>query len=98
MELFHGGCHGCNMQSKVGIKGCVGCQYFEGDWNLPNLNDEHAKQEARLNDIRRKARLLAETNKEQDMEDEVQLIPEKPAEVKLTICDRINLFFHKLRK
>lgn len=93
MELFHGGCHGCTMQSRVGIKGCVGCMYFEGDWDLPDLNDEHARQAARMNDVRRKARLLSAIDKEQGMEVEVQVIPKVPAQVKLTICDRLKLFF-----
>ena len=41
IKLFHGGCHGCNVQKIFGIEYCVGCQCFEANWKLPDLNDEH---------------------------------------------------------
>lgn len=63
MELFHGGCHGCAMQEKNGLGFCVGCMYFEADWTLPDLNDEHAREEARQDGVRTLARKLALTNK-----------------------------------
>ncbi len=37
--LFHGGCHGCTQQESKGIDFCIGCQYFDADWNLPDLNN-----------------------------------------------------------
>jgi hypothetical protein len=61
MELFHGGCHGCTMQTKKGISYCVGCQYFDADWSLPDLNDEHKREEKRINIIKDKARAEAKT-------------------------------------
>lgn len=56
--LFHGGCHGCTMQEIKGIGGCVGCQYFEGDWSLPNLNDEYSREKKKLDEIREYAKLI----------------------------------------
>ncbi len=39
MFLFHGGCHGCTRQSVEGVRFCMGCQYFDADWKLPDLNN-----------------------------------------------------------
>jgi len=57
--LFHGGCHGCTMQAKKGLGYCTGCQYFECNWELPNLNDAHILREQEMNSIRKYARKLA---------------------------------------
>ena len=56
MEIFHGECHGCTMQDKKGLGYCVGCQFFDTNWDLPNLNDEHARNEKTMNVIRDRAR------------------------------------------
>jgi hypothetical protein len=37
--MFHGGCHGCTQQTKHGIDFCYDCQYFEADWDKPDLNN-----------------------------------------------------------
>jgi len=55
MKLFHGGCHDCTMQDKLGMGYCVGCQYFNADWKLPDLNDSHIKKEKKLNKLRGRA-------------------------------------------
>lgn len=60
--IFHGGCHGCSMQQKKGLHYCTGCQYFEADWSLPDLNDEHARREARMQKIRLKAKIDSRKN------------------------------------
>jgi len=46
--LFHGGCHGCTMQTEgEGLGGCVGCRFFDftAHSDLPDLNDSHLKEE-----------------------------------------------------
>ena len=47
MEILHGGCIGCSMQDTKGIGYCIDCQYFECNWDLPDLNDWHAKDKRR---------------------------------------------------
>lgn len=47
------------MQDKKGIKYCVGCQYFDADWTLPDLNDEHQREQERIRLIKDKARAEA---------------------------------------
>jgi len=39
MQIFHGGCHGCTQQDKFGVGYCVGCQYHDPNWDLPDLSD-----------------------------------------------------------
>jgi hypothetical protein len=36
--VFHGGCLQCKSQDKHGIRRCLGCQYFDADWNKPDLS------------------------------------------------------------
>lgn len=60
--IFHGGCHGCSMQDKHGIAYCTGCKYFECNWNLPDLNDHHARREAKMNSIRLRAKTDSRKN------------------------------------
>ena len=38
--VFHGGCLGCTQQhvQKEGTRFCMGCQYFDADWDLPDLS------------------------------------------------------------
>ena len=36
--IFHGGCLRCKSQEKHGIRRCLGCQYFEADWDKPDLS------------------------------------------------------------
>ena len=38
--VFHGGCLSCTMQKDKDITECLGCQYFQSDWDLPSLNTE----------------------------------------------------------
>lgn len=42
--IFHGGCHGCTQQLIHSIEFCRNCQYFNGDWSLPNLNNEYPNE------------------------------------------------------
>jgi len=63
MHIFHGGCCGCTMQQKKGLGYCVGCMFFEGNWDLPDLNDEHKIANERMELIRDMARLMANKNK-----------------------------------
>ena len=58
MEIFHGGCVDCTMQDKKGIGYCVGCQYFNCDWSLPNLNNKDRKEKKRIDSVRDKARAM----------------------------------------
>jgi hypothetical protein len=37
--IFHGGCLGCTQQELHGVDFCVGCQCFDADWELPDLNN-----------------------------------------------------------
>ncbi len=39
--IFHGGCHDCTQQfiQPAGVDFCVQCQYFDADWDLPDLNN-----------------------------------------------------------
>ncbi|HEY3525280.1 MAG TPA: hypothetical protein VGK47_03715 [Nitrososphaeraceae archaeon] len=53
--LFHGGCFGCTMQDSNGIEYCTGCKYFQCDWDLPDLNDGHKREEERMESIRQDA-------------------------------------------
>lgn len=62
MVLFHGGCHGCTMQEKNGLVFCTGCQYFEGNWKLPDLNDNTKREEDNLNKIRAVTKMCAIMN------------------------------------
>ena len=45
-KLFHGGCHGCTMQNKVGTLLCPLCQYHKADWSKPNLNGSDRREKA----------------------------------------------------
>jgi len=36
---FHGGCEGCSRQKELGVDRCVECQFFDANWDLPNLNN-----------------------------------------------------------
>jgi hypothetical protein len=37
---FHGGCLGCTQQQvQKSYTFCQGCQYFDANWDLPNLNN-----------------------------------------------------------
>jgi len=36
---FHGGCFGCTQQILHGTVFCYDCQYFDADWNKPDLNN-----------------------------------------------------------
>ena len=49
---FHGGCLGCKSQELYGKKRCTGCQYFEANWNLPDLSTCNNEREEELAKIR----------------------------------------------
>ena len=36
--IFHGGCLGCSRQLVEGVEDCRRCQYFDTDWDLPDLS------------------------------------------------------------
>lgn len=58
--LFHGGCHGCSRQSNEseGIEFCIRCQYFDANWNLPNLNNRPpTKAELKRNELKKRGKL-----------------------------------------
>ena len=60
MFKFHGGCGGCEMQSKKnGLAQCTRCHYFELDNTLPILNQSHIKRENELAEMRKKAITMA---------------------------------------
>lgn len=61
-HIFHGGCHGCTMQQEKGLGYCTGCMYFEANWNLPDLNDEHKRRDKQEEAIRNVARAMANKN------------------------------------
>ena len=42
--FFHSGCNRCKMQLESSWLLCKGCQYFEANWDLPNLNTSEAKE------------------------------------------------------
>jgi hypothetical protein len=39
--IFHGGCIGCISQEINGVERCTGCQYFNAEWNKPDLRIEN---------------------------------------------------------
>ena len=39
IHIFHGGCLSCTQQEKHGINFCYDCQFFDADWNKPNLSN-----------------------------------------------------------
>ena len=49
---FHDGCTDCTQSLDI----CIGCQYFETNWNLPDLNPVHIKEEKRKDRDRKKVR------------------------------------------
>ena len=61
--VFHGGCLGCSMQEQHGLGYCTGCQYFELNMSLPNLNDAFRKRQEYIEAIRNRARAMAEEDK-----------------------------------
>ncbi len=63
MEVFHGGCLGCESHMLYGKGRCVGCMYFDvagrGWGNYPNLSTAEAAREARTDAMRQEFRALA---------------------------------------
>lgn len=57
--LFHGGCCECKQAKQGGTAVCVGCMYFERNWNLPNRNDVAIQEEKVLHTLRRRVRKLS---------------------------------------
>lgn len=56
--IFHGGCNGCTRQDSHGVDGCFDCQFFDADWNKPDLNNRPPDREERLRkDIKSRRRL-----------------------------------------
>lgn len=37
-RIFHGGCIKCVAQDFEGVKRCLGCKYFDPDWDKPDLS------------------------------------------------------------
>lgn len=54
--IFHGGCVNCNSQEMYGKKRCVGCKYFECNWDLPNLSTFEEIEGKRMAKIREEFR------------------------------------------
>ncbi len=42
-KVFHGGCLRCVTPTEQGIGTCIGCQYFNANWDKPNLFKEDPK-------------------------------------------------------
>jgi hypothetical protein len=36
--IWHGGCIGCIEQKRKGMNYCLGCQYFDAQWEKPDLS------------------------------------------------------------
>lgn len=56
--IFHGGCNLCESQKLHGLARCTGCQYFEANWDLPDLNTNHAEKNKELNLNRELAKII----------------------------------------
>lgn len=56
-KIFHGGCHGCEMQISHGLSKCGECQYHSADWSKPNLNTLDKKKERWMRTVKFFARL-----------------------------------------
>lgn len=89
MELFHGGCYGCTAQDKEGVAYCTGCQFFDTNWKLPNLNSENLIKKNRLRELKTKAmeeaeRLNNPTEKEYKLR--IDKTPNHLLETELNIC------------
>lgn len=62
--IFHGGCYGCTQQNIEGVEFCMGCQYFEANWDLPDLNNEPpSRAELKREELKRAARKKGESKK-----------------------------------
>jgi NAD-dependent DNA ligase len=48
MYIFHGGCLGCKMQKKRGVRYCVNCKYFDANWDLPDLNKDRVREDLEI--------------------------------------------------
>lgn len=44
-HIFHGGCRNCTQQEINGLDFCTKCQYFDANWELPNLNNHISSTE-----------------------------------------------------
>jgi len=51
-EIFHGGCLPCYSQEIYGTARCKGCQYYEPDWDLPDLTIQESEYKKYLKDKR----------------------------------------------
>jgi hypothetical protein len=49
------------MQKKMGLGYCTGCQYFEANWSLPDLNDSHQTDRDCEENVRARARAIKQS-------------------------------------
>lgn len=79
MIIFHGGCHGCTQQDLNGVEFCKGCQYFDAEWEKPNLSNEPPR---RADVVREQIRSGVYSEDSEDSEDsnspEIPEIPDTP--------------------
>ena len=54
--VFHGGCLGCTRQLTKPLTFCVGCQYFDAEWDLPSLSNGYSSEDA--TELRRREKLV----------------------------------------
>ena len=63
MIIFHGGCHGCLRQDRIGVDSCYDCKYFEAEWNKPDLSerpeDEVDRARKQVKSSRLRARIVS---------------------------------------
>lgn len=52
-KVFHGGCVTCVAQSFEGVKRCIGCMYFEADWNKPDLSYDMVNRLERVDALKK---------------------------------------------
>lgn len=62
--LYHGGCVGCAQAEQGGTTVCLGCQFFDANWNLPDKNDEHERRKRWKDKERERLNVLSEAGKE----------------------------------
>lgn len=51
-KIFHGGCHGCEVQHNSGTLNCTTCCFHKADWNKQSLNTLEKKERTWKNIIK----------------------------------------------